>query len=215
MNLIRSDYGGYGISFDERDAWFNATEAAAHFGKKPIEWLRLPETERYLATLCDFHKVGKSHFVRTIRGTKSPGTWFAPKLAVPFARWCNVRFAIWCDDQIGKILRGDHPYFNWKRERSLAAASCKAMCEALQMVREEQGKETMPHHFANEARLLNSILTGEFAAVDRESLSDDDLDLLGRLEIRNMMLIAQGIGYQERKKRLRRHARPNGQAAIA
>ena len=88
----------------------------------------------------------RTGYVRTKTGAfeNSGGTWFAPKLAVPFARWCDMRFAIWCDDQIGKILRGDHPYFNWKRERSLAAAPCKAMCEALQMLREEQAKETLP-----------------------------------------------------------------------
>ncbi|MEY4768064.1 MAG: hypothetical protein RL637_703 [Pseudomonadota bacterium] len=28
------------------------------------------------------------------------GTWFHPKLAIPFARWLEARFAIWCNFQI-------------------------------------------------------------------------------------------------------------------
>jgi hypothetical protein len=35
------------------------------------------------------------------------GTWAHPKLAVFFARWLDVRFAVWCDMQIDKRLRGE------------------------------------------------------------------------------------------------------------
>lgn len=203
MNLVKTDYSGHRISFSEKDAWFNATEAAAFYGKRPVDWLKLQETKAYLATLCDFHKVKENHFVKTKRGTKSPGTWFHPALSIPFARWCDVRFAIWCDDQINKILRGTHPHFDWKKMRSEAASSFKVMNEALRIVREAQEKETKIHHYINEARLVNYALTGEFAGLDRESLSNDELTLLARLEVRNAVMLAQSIDYQERKKLLR------------
>lgn len=32
------------------------------------------------------------------------GSWFHPKLSVPFARWLDVKFSIWCDMQIEKIV---------------------------------------------------------------------------------------------------------------
>ena len=67
MNMVKSDYSGHLISFNE-DGWFNATEVAARFGKRPVEWLLLPESERYISALCEFHKVGKSHFIKTRRG---------------------------------------------------------------------------------------------------------------------------------------------------
>lgn len=35
------------------------------------------------------------------------GTWLHPKLAVAFARWLDVRFAVWCDLRIDALLRGD------------------------------------------------------------------------------------------------------------
>ena len=203
MNLVKADYSGHRISFSEADAWFNATEAAAFYGKKPIEWLRIQETEKYIEALCEFHKVGVAHFVKTKRGTKSPGTWFHPLLAVPFARWCDVMFAIWCDDQINKILRGNHPHFDWKKMRSEAASSFKVMNEALRLVRDAQDKKTEGYHYSNEARLVNYALAGKSAALNRESLSGEELALLAKLETRNAVLIAQGFDYQTRKATLR------------
>jgi len=43
------------------------------------------------------------------RNSGNGGTWLHRKLAVPFARWCDVRFAIWCDYQIELILSGEMP----------------------------------------------------------------------------------------------------------
>ena len=51
MSILKLDYQGLPVHAD-REAWFNATEIAAMFGKQPYEWLRLPETERYIQALC-------------------------------------------------------------------------------------------------------------------------------------------------------------------
>lgn len=225
--IIPTNYQGQAISFNE-DGWFNATEAAARFGKRPAEWLRLPSTEDYiealvevlitsqngncqesLASLATNHKVGLSHFVKTKRGTKSPGTWFHPRLAIPFARWLDARFAIWCDLQIDQIIRGTHPRFDWKKMRAAAASSFNVMTEALRIVREAQGKQTAAHHYINETRLVNFVLCGQFAALDREALSDIELDLLAKLEIRNAVLVAQGFDYPTRKASLLVFAKEN------
>lgn len=109
--LIKADYQGAAITFQD-DGWFNATSAAKRFGKEPFEWLRLPETVRYLAALERHYKPGKSRFVKTSRGgnAKKPGfagTWLHPKLALAFTRWLDMDFAVWCDEQIDRIPRGD------------------------------------------------------------------------------------------------------------
>ncbi|OOF59338.1 P22AR C-terminal domain-containing protein [Rodentibacter myodis] len=105
-NIISADYNGTQVFFQD-DAFLNATAIAAHFNKKPIDWLRLPSTEEYINALCEKAEVRKSHFVKTIKGGKDlsqQGTWLRRRLAVAFARWLNVEFAIWCDEQIEKIL---------------------------------------------------------------------------------------------------------------
>lgn len=104
--IIKFDFQGQPQSFNA-DGWFNATEAAKRFGKKPAEWMRLPETVRYLEAMMEMAEVGKSHFVHAKRGGAhgGGGTWLHPKLAVRFAQWIDVKFAIWCDEQIDAIVR--------------------------------------------------------------------------------------------------------------
>lgn len=199
--LVVSQYRDVDIFFME-DGWFNATEAAAVFGKRPIDWLRISETIQYVETLCKFHKVSEAHFVKTRRGTKSPGTWFHPKLAVAFARWLSPEFAVWCDMQIDSILRGDHPQFEWKRLRSVAACSFKTMCKLLKLTRDKRGKSTDARHYMNEAKLINWTLTGKYTGLDREKLTVRQLDVLGELETLNGVLIGHGVEYAERKTEL-------------
>ena len=95
LQLVRAHYqdDSAPLHFTE-DGWFNATEAAARYGKRPIDWLKQKENQEYLTRLGEFHKVTQDHFVKTRRGTKSPGTWFSPRLAVPFARWLDLRSGI-------------------------------------------------------------------------------------------------------------------------
>lgn len=125
-DLVKADYQNLAVTFTE-DGWFNATTVADRFGKKPIEWLRLPETDRYLDALCRRLKVGKSHFYRAKRGKHGGGTWFHPKLGIPFARWLDMDFAVWCDEQIDALIRGTHQHYDWKRLRHEATASYKVM----------------------------------------------------------------------------------------
>ena len=168
MNIIQLDYCSNQISVS-REAWFNATEIAAMFGKRPIDWLRLPETERYIEALMkrEAVKVGNpkvrfSHFAKTRRGgcLSYRGTWLHPKLAVAFARWCDIDFAVWCDEQITTMLM-EQP--KWKSERKEASVGYKVMSEILQIRRKAEGKETKSYHYSNEARLINAALTGNLS----------------------------------------------------
>lgn len=201
--IIQLDYAGQEVQFDG-EAWFNATAVAERFGKRPIDWLRLPETEKYLDALCRSLKVGKSHFYRAKRGKNGGGTWFHPKLGVPFARWLDVDFAVWCDDQVDSLLRGTNPHFDQGRLRQEAAASFRVMSEIVKLAREHQGKSVSRHHFINEARLVAWALTGQFAPVDRATLAAGDLALLIALEERNAVLVGAQLEYADRKQSLDR-----------
>ena len=204
-SVIHLDYQGTPVTFNE-SGWFNATVAAAHYGKRPVDWLALDSTQEYIETLADFSNCEKSSLLKTRAGRHNGGTWLHPKLAVPFARWLDVRFAIWCDVQIEGLFKGRHPHLDGRRARSQATASFKVMNDVVQMVRQESGKVTARHHFINEARLINGVLSGQFSALDRERLSESDLSLLANLEVRNSVLIGRGLPYAERKTLLRHHA---------
>lgn len=196
MNIITRDYDGMPVDFTT-EAWFNATAVAKRFGKLPNEWLRLPETVGYLEGLE--RKYGKIPHFKTSRG-RGGGTWMHPRLGVAFARWLDVDFAIWCDEQIDHLLRGEG--MDWKRMRHEAASSFKVMTDAILYTRSEAGKNVAPYHFSNEARLVNWALSGEFKGLDRDALTKEQLDLLAKLEVRNTVLIAQGLNYEGRKQKL-------------
>lgn len=202
-NLVKTDYQGLIAHFTE-DAWFNATEAAERFGKRPNDWLSLDDVKAYIAAAQNTGVAGISihlnpgELIRTKRG-KNGGTWLHPMLAVAFARWLDPHFAVWCDAQIYGLLRGTHGHQDWKRVRHEATASFKVMTQILKLSREADGKEVSPHHFSNEARLVNWAMTGEFGKLDRNTLPMADLNLLAKLEERNTVLIGRNENYASRK----------------
>lgn len=133
-NIVKFEFKQQLYSFN-LEGWFNATEAAKRFEKEPFAWINQRDTMEYIAALAKHHgnsrfvqemneikeldgKSAKSRrlilelvkstgFVRTKAGSPEHGggTWMHPKLAVPYARWLNVDFAVWCDLQIDSIVR--------------------------------------------------------------------------------------------------------------
>jgi len=203
-NLVKVEYHNIAVSFTE-DAWFNATAVADRYGKRVVDWLENNETKNYIVALAEILNVPKEALLKTQRG-RYGGTWMHPRMGVPFARWLDVSFGVWCDDQIYKILSGNHPHYDWKKLRHEATASYKVMGQILQMTRERLGKACAPHHYSNEARLINWALTGVFGAVDRDGLCSEDLDLLAKLENMDTVLIGCGAEYGDRKKELEQFA---------
>lgn len=197
--VITRDYQGHVISY-QADGWFNATQAAAKFGKLPNDWLRLPATVDYLAALE--RKYGKFPHLKTKRGATG-GTWLHPKLAVPFSRWLDDDFAVWCDATIDELIRGKD---NWRVSRHASASGFKVAADILKMVRDEAGKDTKPYHYSNEARLVNWAMTDKFEGIDRDTLSADDLDMLAYLQERNAVLIGRGLDYEHRKPIIKQYA---------
>lgn len=215
MKALPLDYQGMMIHAS-RDAWFNATEIAALFGKQVYEWLRLPETERYIAALCEretrkrenadavntgksrFYEVGKSHFVISRRG-KNGGTWLHPKLAIRFAQWLDVGFAVWCDEQIEALLTSQPV---WEQHRHDLRTLTKLKNRFIAHNLAAAGKDVKPYHFINEALLENAALTGEYKAIDRDALPTEQLAQLEAIQAENTFLIANHVPREQRKARL-------------
>jgi len=91
---------------------------------------------------------------------------------------------------------------DWQEARKKVSAGYSMMTDALQEVRAEDGKRTMPYHYANEAKLINWVLFGRFEGVDRNDITQADLALMAKVEARNAIWIARGRTYDERKAAL-------------
>lgn len=116
MNVIPLNYKGEAVRFNT-DGWVNVTGIAERYGKRIDNWMRLAETLEYVRALDEaltgeesqiLHP-SQSRYVKTSRARKDRGggTWLHPKLSVAFARWCDARFAVWCDLHIDSLLRGE------------------------------------------------------------------------------------------------------------
>ncbi|MGJ8513141.1 hypothetical protein R84981_002766 [Carnimonas sp. R-84981] len=130
-NVIPMKFEGKSVHFD-LNGWMNAADIAKEFGKRPVDWLRQPETVEYmvkrgsalglncgpepqLRIINSLERISsssrskllsiakKSGMLRVVAG-RNGGTWLHPKMAVKFARWLSVDFEIWCDIQIENIL---------------------------------------------------------------------------------------------------------------
>lgn len=229
--IITRTYENHAVTYNS-EGWFNATEAAAKFGKEPREWLRLHETCEYMEAFArhrgmEFQPTfverkasakvrgGNSGFrpelksvpglVMVKRGAPSSGggTWLHPKMAVAFARWLNVDFAVWCDEQIDSIIRGKD---DWRTLRHASASTNKVVNAILQQTRADAGKDTQHFHYANEAKLVNWALCGEFTGLNRNNLTAQELDLLAHLEERNAVLLGRGINREQRQPMLKQYA---------
>lgn len=103
-SLITKEHNG--LAFTSRaDGWFNMTKAAAHFSKDLQSFIRMDDTRDYVDALYA-NSVSGTEFIESKKG-RYGGTWAHPKLAVFFARWLDVRFAVWCDAMIEDILKGN------------------------------------------------------------------------------------------------------------
>ncbi|MOA38370.1 hypothetical protein D3C78_1600470 [compost metagenome] len=78
----------------------------------------------------------------------------------------------------------------------------RSLCDALALHCEAQGKTPQRHHFINEARLINAVITGTFVGRDRNQLNAHELEIVTLAEVRDSVLIAQGMAYAERKANL-------------
>ncbi|MBK1679753.1 KilA-N domain-containing protein [Rhodocyclus tenuis] len=92
---------GHTFLFRE-DGYINMTKAAKAFGKKLDNFWRNEGTSEYIEALKEglhthsYSREFNDGFIQTFQG-RNGGTWCHPKLAIFFARWLDVRFAVWCD----------------------------------------------------------------------------------------------------------------------
>lgn len=202
VKTLACDYLGHCVNFNA-EGWLNATNAASPFGKEPADWLELDLTKEYIDRLfmrIGGSSVGQPHTALTSirRGnTAASGTWLHPKLAVKFARWLSVDFEIWCEEQLEGLVLGEVAAKAIARRQ--AAMSFRSLCEALSITHEAIGKSTKPHHYMNEARLINEVITGAFTGRNRDQLTLAELEIVMLVENRDVLLLGQGKDYRARK----------------
>ena len=101
---ITKDFNGLPIVFRE-DGYINMTKAVLHFpGKHLRNFWANEDTQAYMGILAEMSGIPD---IKISKRGNGGGTFCHPKLAVFFARWLDVRFAVWCDLMIDNIIHGN------------------------------------------------------------------------------------------------------------
>lgn len=92
----------------------------------------------------------------------------------------------------------------WQSARIEVKRDFRNVTDMLLEARADAGKSSDHRTFSNEAMLIRFALTGDSKAKwDRDSLSREDLKLLGKVERLDMRLIGRGVPFQSRKEQCR------------
>ncbi|MGL5646972.1 MAG: KilA-N domain-containing protein [Clostridium sp.] len=106
-NLVVKKYLGNSIEFKMIDGmvYANANSMARNFGgsSKIADWKRSSNTKRYLEAMENSHRV-VGELIISKDGIEA-GTWIHEKLVLHLARYCDISFEIWCDEQITTLIR--------------------------------------------------------------------------------------------------------------
>lgn len=126
--MLTREHNGHSFTFRE-DGWFNMTKAAQHFGKKLSHFWDSPDTKGYVDEVSKLPEFRGVLTIQAIPG-RNGGTWAHPKLAIFFARWLDVRFAVWCDAVIEDILTKKAEVLeHFSLVKSLTVALLDAPCD--------------------------------------------------------------------------------------
>lgn len=91
----------------ESTVMINATEMAKPFGKRPVDYLRLPSTSELLQAIVRKSHISQNQLVTTVKGSPEHGggTWMHEDVAIDFAQWLSVEFRLWVNDRIRELMR--------------------------------------------------------------------------------------------------------------
>lgn len=135
--LITRDFNGCAYQFRD-DGYFNMTHAAKAFGKRLDSFWRADGVRMYCFELSQAIKANDtdscdySYGLTEAKRGHNGGTWGHPKLAVFFARWLDVKFAVFCDMVIDDILSKKAALTITQPTESAAVALPQTYLESLQ-----------------------------------------------------------------------------------
>lgn len=213
--LMQRDFNGVSISQRTKDSFFNATELLQFYNlnsskKKVIaEFWSNKNTDDFLEALANQLKaeqkdnVGNSLYLKTDLFTKKKGkggaTYMHPYLFVKFAMWLSPDFEV-------KVIKW--VYDNLIDFRNQAGDHYKEMCAAIKERYLEYYKTDKidPLIFSNEAVYLNELVFGSNSVKRRNDATEEELELMNKLQLANIKLIKSGISRDLRYFKLREFA---------
>lgn len=201
ISIRRDSQGRYSLNDLHRAAMMagNATENHA-----PAQFLRNDGVKAFVSAYdAEESDVQKCTSVHSVKGGKNQGTYAAELIAIRYAAWIDPSFEVKVYRTFQRVAQKSD---DWRTLRHASASTNKVVNAILQHTRADAGKDTQHFHYANEAKLVNWAVCGEFKGLNRDELSESDLDLLAHLEERNAVLLGRGLTREQRQPMLKQYA---------
>ncbi len=194
---------------NNENLYFNATEIAKQFNKRPNDFLSLQSTQEYVKLLLLDDSVtipAGNELIITKTGGKHQGTWLYHQLALKFAVWCSVEFEYGLYKWIVQKISDEKQR---KIDRQLAKMEYPYMTLAIK----DDHADPQSYHYSNEADMINRIVLGctakkycEINNIDRINLRNNlpvhIINLINELQKLNTCLIQIHMEFTERKEKL-------------
>ena len=111
-------YNGNDVLFDTKDdVMVNATQLAKIYGKRPAEYLRLPDTIKLINAITRKYGISENQLVVTSKGgnisdmgkshivDNQQGTWMHRLIVVDFCQWLDIDLKLWCTEKLDELMR--------------------------------------------------------------------------------------------------------------
>ena len=111
-------YNGNDVLFDIKDdVMVNATQLAKIYGKRPAEYLRLPDTVKLINAITRKYGISENQLVVTSKGgnisdmgkshivDNQQGTWMHRLIVVDFCQWLDIDLKLWCTEKLDELMR--------------------------------------------------------------------------------------------------------------
>ena len=198
------------VSQRTKDSYFNATELLSIYNDRTNSSKRFKDfwenknTKEFLLELeseLGIYNGGESAHSKTYQTTRGKGgaTWMHPYLYVKFAMWLSPKFEL----QIIKWV-----YDNLIEFRNTAGVDYKEMSASVQRnYTYFYNKKPDPLVYQKEIRYINSLIDDSKNKIDRNTLTETDLQLLINLQKLNIKLMdTKTISLKQRREKLKAFA---------
>lgn len=193
------------------ELFFNATDIARQFSKRPDDFLRLQSTKEYIEEIMKeigYGNYRNENLIRVTQGGKHQGTWLHQELAYEFAGWLSPIFRRNLHKWVDNRLKDEHQRKQLKLELKTGFLPLTNAIQAAHA-------DLKPYHFSNECDLINRLVIGMTAKAFkqirgiesvRDGLTAAESQLMDKLQTQNTSLIELGVDYDERKRLLKNQA---------